>query len=142
LARLCLAEIGEKMRKGKEMMGWEEERRQFWEDGGRWVDWERRGRESSLKKLEKWDRKKERKGREMGENKKYEILQVVPTGKRGGNTGVLGKDWEESRWRRVARFRLGNEMREGRYWEEEKNRLCRLWNKLETWEHVWEEYRS
>lgn len=25
----------------------------------------------------------------------------------------------ESRWKRVARFRLGNEMREGRYWEEE-----------------------
>lgn len=24
----------------------------------------------------------------------------------------------ESRWKRVARFRLGNEMRERRYWEE------------------------
>lgn len=25
----------------------------------------------------------------------------------------------ESRWKRVARFRLENEMKEGRYWEEE-----------------------
>jgi len=34
-------------------------------------------------------------------------------------------------------------MREERYWEEEKNRLCRLCgNGLETWEHVWEECRS
>jgi len=27
----------------------------------------------------------------------------------------LDKGWGENRWRRVARFRLGNEMREGRY---------------------------
>ena len=38
---------------------------------------------------------------------------------------------------RVARFRLGNEMREERYWEAEEKRRCRLceWE-LETWEHV------
>lgn len=30
----------------------------------------------------------------------------------------LKKGWE-SKWRRVIRFKLGNEIREGVYWEEE-----------------------
>jgi len=43
----------------------------------------------------------------------------------------------------VARFRLGNEIREGRYWEEEEKKVCRLCgDKVETWEHVWEECRT
>jgi len=34
-------------------------------------------------------------------------------------------------------------MREGRYWEEEKNKLCRLCrNESETWKYAWEECRS
>lgn len=35
----------------------------------------------------------------------------------------------ESRWRRVARFRLGNEMREGRYWEKEDKKICSVWRR-------------
>lgn len=35
----------------------------------------------------------------------------------------LRKHWEENRWRRVAKFRLGNEIREGRHWEEEEKKL-------------------
>jgi len=55
----------------------------------------------------------------------------------------LRKGWGESRWRRVARFRLGNEVREGRYWEDEENKKCRLCGtELETWEHVWEGCRK
>lgn len=47
------------------------------------------------------------------------------------------------RWRRVARFRLGNEMRERRYWDEEERKVCRLCKReRETWEHVWEKCRS
>jgi len=43
----------------------------------------------------------------------------------------------------MARFRLGNEVKEGRYWEEEKEKLCRLCGyEVETWEHVWEECKS
>jgi len=44
---------------------------------------------------------------------------------------------KEEKMIRVARFRLGNEMREGRYWEREEKRRCRLcgWAE-ETWEHV------
>lgn len=38
------------------------------------------------------------------------------------------------------RFRLGDGMKEGRYWEGEEDRRCRVcgWGE-ETWEHVWEE---
>lgn len=40
------------------------------------------------------------------------------------------------------RFRLGNEMRKGRYWKEQSRREYRLCGKcLKTWEHVWEECR-
>ncbi|EZA62834.1 hypothetical protein X777_01148, partial [Ooceraea biroi] len=49
----------------------------------------------------------------------------------------LKKAGKEGRMIRIARFRLGNEMREGRYWEREEDRRCRLcgWEE-ETWEHV------
>lgn len=53
--------------------------------------------------------------------------------------GYLKKEWRESRWKRIARFRLGNEIREGRYWEEERKRVCRICEgEIETREHVWE----
>jgi len=47
------------------------------------------------------------------------------------------------KWKRVARFRLGNETLEERYWEDEEKRMCRLCGgRLETWEHLWEECRT
>jgi len=46
--------------------------------------------------------------------------------KEEGIPEYLKKGWGEKRWRRVARFRLGNGMNEGKYWEEEEERLCRL----------------
>lgn len=40
----------------------------------------------------------------------------------------------ESRWRKVIRFRLGNEMKKSAYWEEEENKMCRLCEgKIEIW---------
>ncbi|EZA55636.1 hypothetical protein X777_04328 [Ooceraea biroi] len=49
-----------------------------------------------------------------------------------------GEGLGEKRWQRVARFRLGNGMRGGRYWEE-KMRECRICGGgEESWEHVWE----
>lgn len=52
------------------------------------------------------------------------------------------KGWEESRWKRMVRFRLGNEMREGRYWRNEEERKCTLCGgEGESWEHLWEECR-
>lgn len=37
----------------------------------------------------------------------------------------MKKAWGENRWRGIARRRLGNEIREGTYWEEEMRRKCR-----------------
>lgn len=49
----------------------------------------------------------------------------------------------ENRWRRVARFRVGCEVRRGRYWEGQEKVSCRLCGgEKETWEHVWEECRQ
>jgi len=53
----------------------------------------------------------------MGENKGVKVQQMVQGDKRGGDTGVSKERVGESGWGRIARFRLGNEMREGRYWE-------------------------
>ncbi|KAL6257812.1 hypothetical protein P5V15_011402 [Pogonomyrmex californicus] len=74
------------------------------------------------------------------ENAKYNRWYRYVKGER--IPAFLKKGWRENRWRRVARFRLGNEMREGRYWEEKKKRICRLCGGgIKTWEHIWEECR-
>lgn len=63
--------------------------------------------------------------------------------KEEGIPGSLKKGWGESRWKRVARYRLGNEVKRRWYWEEEDKRLCRLCGgEVETWEHVWEGCRK
>lgn len=43
----------------------------------------------------------------------------------------LKKEWNEVRWKRVARFRLGDGLRGSRYWEKEESRRCRVcsWGK-------------
>lgn len=38
----------------------------------------------------------------------------------------MKKGWGESRWKRVARFRLGSEVKESRYWEGEELKKCRM----------------
>jgi len=44
---------------------------------------------------------------------------------------------KKERMRRIARFRLGNEMKEGKYLEEEEKRRYRIcgWEE-KTWKHV------
>jgi len=61
-----------------------------------------------------------------------------------GIPGYLKKGWGESRWSRVARFRLGNEVKERKHWKEEERKICRLCGgeEVETWEHVWERCRK
>lgn len=40
----------------------------------------------------------------------------------------------------MAKFRLGGEIKDNKYWKKEEERLCRVCEKqTETWEHVWEE---
>lgn len=61
-----------------------------------------------------------------------------------GVPGYLKKGWGESRWKRVARFRLGSEVKESRYWEGEKLKRCRMCRGggEESCEHVWEDCRE
>jgi len=55
----------------------------------------------------------------------------------------LKKGWAESRWRRIARYRLGEGVKEGKYWMREEERICRMCGREEeTWKHVWEECGS
>lgn len=62
--------------------------------------------------------------------------------KEEGLPEYLRKGWGESRWR-IIRFRMNNEMKGARYWEEEKKRRCRLCGMgEETWEHVLGECRG
>lgn len=62
----------------------------------------------------------------MEEDKRIGIQQMVPSSEGRGGNKLLQKGIGESRWRRIIRFRLGNEIREGKYWEEEEKRRCRI----------------
>ena len=47
--------------------------------------------------------------------------------------------WNANRVSTLARYKLGNEIKEGRYWAIEEERKCRLCQEEEvTWEYVWE----
>lgn len=51
----------------------------------------------------------------------------------------MKKGWSEKKWRRIIRYKVGNEMRDGLYWKEEEKRKYRVCGgEEETWEHVWE----
>ena len=104
MARMCWEKIKGRARRGGVLGGWEQERKGFYEERGWTVEGvermrgggELRGEElvSVEKRLQEGDRW-------------YAAVKGV------GVPGYLKKGWGESRWRRVARFRLGSEMREG-----------------------------
>lgn len=142
LARLCWEEMRERAKDGKVLGKWEEERRSFYEE----KSW-------SIKEIEKMREEGELRGEEVVarekrwqeaerwegiRNSRYNSWYGRVKGK--GVPEYLKRGWKEERWQRVARFRLGDGMRGGRYWKEEEERKCRLcgWGE-ETWEHVWEE---
>ena len=119
--------------------GWETKREQFFDERGWTVVEVERGREKGEirgEEIVERERKlqEEERWRRIGETKYNKWYGRV---KGPGVPGYLKKGWGESRWQRVARFRLGNEMREGRYWEAEKKRVCRVcgWEE-ESSEHV------
>lgn len=51
---------------------------------------------------------------------------MVQKGEGRRSPGVFKEGLGENRWRRVMRFRLGSEVREGRYWVVEERKVCRL----------------
>jgi len=43
-----------------------------------------------------------------------------------------------NKWKRIARWRMGNEIKEERYWEEPRKRICRLCGREEeSWEYTY-----
>jgi len=142
VARRCWEEMRRRVRAGRMLSEWEKERKGFFEERGVELVAMEEGRERrvfefqaieerdrALQREERWERIRESKynrwyGRVKGE----------------GIPGYLKKGWAESRWSRVARYRLGEGVREGRYWEKEESKMCRMCEReRETWEHVWEE---
>jgi len=101
--------------------------------------------EERSRQEENWIYKLEEKDKER---QREEIWKKIVTSKYNkwyrevteqGIPGYLKKGWEENRWKRIARFRLDNEVRGRKYCEEEEKRWCRLCGgEEETWEHVWE----
>jgi len=142
VARRCWEEMRRRVRAGKVLSDWEKERKGFFAERGvelvAMEEERERGvfefqtleeRDRALQREERWEKIRESKfnrwyGRVKGE----------------GIPGYLKKGWAESRWSRVARYRLGEGVREGRYWEKEESKMCRMCEReRETWEHVWEE---
>ena len=71
--------------------------------------------------------------RESRFNRMYKEIKV------DGIARYLKEIGKEARMTRIARFRMGNELREGRYWEEKEGRRCReCGEEVESWEHVLE----
>lgn len=85
--------------------------------------------EERMRKEEIW----EREGRLQREKRREEIKNSKSNRwyQRVKGNSRLKKGWGESRWQRLARFRLGNGIRGKRYWEEEEKRKCVGWR----WKH-------
>lgn len=141
LARRCRAEMKRRARVGRDNEGWEEERRKFYEGKGwkaeeverKWEEGEMRGEEMVRKEKKRQEEERWKKVVEARGNREYKFV------KGRGVPGYLKKGWGERRWQRMARFRLGEEMRGTRFWGTEEERRCRVCGmEEETWEHVWE----
>ncbi|XP_070530007.1 golgin subfamily A member 6-like protein 22 [Cardiocondyla obscurior] len=123
-------QVGNGKRKEKffERLGWTleriEERRE--EEGMRGKEIVVKDKE--LQRKERWEKIR------MGKfNKDYGKI------KEEGVPEYLKKGWKEEKWQRVGRFRVGDDMRGNRYWEEIEKKSAGCLDKEETWKHVWEE---
>jgi len=128
LGRECRSEMKKRFKEGKTRAEWENGRRRFWKNRGiRIEEIEDKGMEEVgiFEELIRKDKEEQR--RERWERiKEGRFCKWYKEIKGGGIPEYLKKGWGEGRWRRIARWRLGNEIREGRYWEEKEKRICRL----------------
>ncbi|CAD6237894.1 GSCOCG00012500001-RA-CDS, partial [Cotesia congregata] len=116
IVRRCRLEMRKRIKAGRGLVGWEAERRDFFEDRGmnlteverRWENGRMRGEELIKVKKAKQERES---------NREYKYI------KGPGLPEYLKKDWGEERWGRIARFRLGDYLKGYRYWEEKESRL-------------------
>ncbi|XP_071572354.1 uncharacterized protein [Temnothorax nylanderi] len=136
IARKCMEEMKERWKRGRIIGKWEHKRKDYLEGIGVETEEEEELEEEELEKKEKEKDRQER----MEKITKSKYNRWYKNIRKEGIPDYLKKGWEEARWSRVARFRLGNEVREGLYWGEEEDRRCRMCGREEeTWEHIWEE---
>jgi len=137
--------MSERVRVGRVSELWEKEKRVFLEERRLSVEeWEKRrkGGEARWKKVESKEKKRQKKERWERINSS-EYNGWYKEVKEEGISEYLKKNWGKSKWKRVAIFRLGSMMREGKYWKREEKRRCRMCGReRETWKHVWEECRE
>nr|XP_046472570.1 uncharacterized protein LOC124214348 [Neodiprion pinetum] len=123
LARRCWEEIREKVEVRRQGSRWERERESFFAERGaesREVVVRRERGEVDFREIEEREREEQRKERwkKIGKSRYNRWYRLV---KGEGIPAYLGKGLGESRWTRVARFRLGSEMKEarrGESWQE------------------------
>lgn len=145
LVNICMREMRGRAGRGKGTSKWEIERKDFLGQRGVEVrNLEEKEREGGgiWEGVEEEERRIQREEREEKIRKgSYNIWYRWY--KEEGIPEYLRRGWGEERWNRVARYRLGNEMLERKYWEEDEKKLCRMCGgERETWDHVWERCRS
>ena len=112
LAQKCWKEIIDRGRRDGEMTACEKERKDFYKDKG--VDLREIGTDGRIEldydKIEREDKKRQEEDRwsKIIESNYNECHREI---KSEGLPKYLTKGWGENRWRRIARFRLGNEVR-------------------------------
>jgi len=142
VARRCWMEMRRRVKAGGVLSEWEKERQGFFRERGIEQEEVEEGRDGggfNFREMEERDKvrqREERWERIRGSRSNRWYVRI----KGEGIPGYLKKGWAEKRWMRLAKFRLGEGVREGRYWEREENRRCRMCEREEeTWKHVWEE---
>ncbi|XP_043464490.1 uncharacterized protein LOC122499949 [Leptopilina heterotoma] len=132
IARECLRMVkkGKAMRR-KDIPRWERERGDALEEGRRWGGNEREVMEGWKKKdeNERWSRIVE---------SKYNRWYRMVRGEK--EPGYLGKMKKYESWNRLCRFRMGEGVKECRYWMDDEEKMCRMCGfQVEDWKHVLEE---
>jgi len=116
-AQWCLKDMRERALRGGELSVWEREREQFYVERGMGIKiWEMQRMEGENKRdlLIKKDREDQKRIRwERINESRYNKWYGEIKGK--GFPKYLLREWGESRWKRVVRFRLENEIKESRY---------------------------
>lgn len=119
----------------------EEERKEFLEKRGWELAEVERLREEGRVREELWEKERRIQREERWERIRESMFNRWYGMVKGeGLPDYLKEGWEESRWQRVAGFKLESDMTGGRNWEEEEGRRCRVCGGgEEDWEHMWEE---
>jgi len=120
---------------------WKKGRKKFWEDRGIDIREIEEGRSQKERIFEDviWKDKEEQRKERWENIREAKSCRWYKEVKGEGIPEYLKKGWGENRWKRIARWRMGNEIKEGRYWKETRKKICG--REEETWEHVWERCR-